>query len=107
MGNVFVVDNGFQIALYAAYGGFQFMGYVLCQLAFQAYLFFLLCDVINGDFKTQVLEDDAFYDEYTPVFINVDGQSFLLFIRRAPLGLGVLVGKFMKIKDREYKFSGL
>ena len=63
MGNVFVVDNGFQIALYAAYGGFQFMGYVLCQLAFQAYLFFLLCDVINGDFKTQVLEDDAFYDD--------------------------------------------
>lgn len=76
MGNVFVVDNGFQIALYAAYGGFQFMGYVLCQLAFQAYLFFLLCDVINGDFKTQVLEDDAFYDEYTPVLLMLMDSRF-------------------------------
>lgn len=107
MGNVFVVDNGFQIALYAAYGGFQFMGYVLCQLAFQAYLFFLLCDVINGDFKTQVLEDDAFYDEYTPVFINVDGQSFFFFIRRASLRLADEVGNFLKLTDREYLFSGL
>lgn len=73
MRDVLVVDDGFQIPLNAAYGSFQLVGDVLRELPFQAYLFFFQSDVVDGDFKTQVLEDDTFYNEYASVFINIDG----------------------------------
>ena len=57
--NVFVVYDGFQITLYAAYGGFQLVGDVLGQLPFQPYSLFFLGDVVDGNFKAEVLEDDA------------------------------------------------
>ena len=47
-GNVFIVDDGFQISLYATDRSLQFMCDVLRQLAFQADLLFFLSDVIDG-----------------------------------------------------------
>ena len=49
--NVRVADNGFQVSLNAADGRFQLMGDVLCQLAFQAGLFFFLRNIVDGYFE--------------------------------------------------------
>jgi len=80
---------------------------VLCQLAFQTYLFFFLCDVINGYFKTQILEDDTFYNEYAPVFIDVDGETLLFFIRRSSLCLTDKIGDFLKFVNGKYLLGSL
>lgn len=44
------IQDCLQIALYATDGGFQFMGYVLRQLAFDAVFLLLSGDVVDGDF---------------------------------------------------------
>ena len=66
-----VVYYGFQISLYAAYRGFQFVGNVLCQLFFQKCLLLFLSDVIDGDFKAVILKDNAFHGKDTSVFVYV------------------------------------
>ena len=46
------------------------MGYILSQLAFESYLFFFLGDVVDGNFKAGILEDDTFYDKCPPVLVD-------------------------------------
>ena len=73
-----VVYYGFQISLYAAYRGFQFVGNVLCQLFFKKWLYTEVgCykDVevtgIDGDFKAVILKDNALHGKDTSVFVYV------------------------------------
>ena len=64
-------DNGFHISLDAAYRSFQFMSDDLRQLSYQASLFLLLSNVVDGNFDGVVLKNDTFELERFPVFVDV------------------------------------
>ena len=83
------------------------MGNILSQLAFESYLFFFLGDVVDGNLKAGILEDDTFYNEYAPVFIDVDGETLLFFIRRSSLCLTDKIGDFLKFVNGKYLLGSL
>ena len=58
------------------------MGYVLCQLPFQVYLFFFLSDIIDRNLKAGILKDDTFHDKGSSVFIDCDRHSLFIFSSR-------------------------
>lgn len=105
--NVFVVHDGFQITLYAAYGGFQLVGDVLGQLPFQPYLLFFLGDVVDGNFKAEVLEDDALHDEGASVLVDVYGHPSFFVVGGALLRLVDEICYLLEFADGEYLFGSL
>ena len=46
------------------------MGDILGQLAFESYLFFFLGDIVDGNLKAGILEDDTFYDKCPSVLVD-------------------------------------
>ena len=79
MRNVRVADNGFQVSLNAADRRFQLVGDILCQLTFQAGLFFFLGNIVDGYFERHILKDDAFHGERASVLVEVHGIPLFLF----------------------------
>ena len=63
------------------------MGNVLRQLSFQSALLLLLRDIVDRDFKTQVLENDALHDEDAAILVDRVGHTSLLFDLRSPVRL--------------------
>ena len=77
--NLWTVQYGFQIALYAAHRSLQLMCDVLCELSFQSGLLFFLSYIVYRYLERAVLEYYAFHGEYTSVFRNMQRYSFLFF----------------------------
>lgn len=78
------------------------------QLPLQSDLLFFLGYVVNRDFEAAVLEDDAFDDKDTSVFVDVERHAlFFRCIGRTFLRLVDKVGYFLKLTDREYLFGSL
>ena len=55
------------------------MGDVLCQLAFQAGLFFFLGNIVDGYFERHILKDDTLQGERARVLVEVHGIPLFLF----------------------------
>ena len=70
-----VVEDCFNIALYSAYGGLEFVCYVLCELLFQAELCFALCGVGDGYFEAVVFEAYALYGVGAAVLFYLVGKD--------------------------------
>ena len=77
--DLWTVQYGFQISLYAAHRSLQLVGDVLCELPFQSSLLFFLSYIVYRYLERAVLEYYAFYGEYTSVFRYVQRYSFLFF----------------------------
>mgnify|MGYP000175793832 CR=1 FL=1 len=61
------------------------MFWVNCR--FQPYLLFFLGDVVDGNFKAEVLEDDALHDEGASVLVDVYGHPSFFVVGGALLRL--------------------
>ena len=83
------------------------MGNVLGQLSFQPYLLLFLGYVVDGDFKAEVLEDDALHDEGASVLVDVDGHSSFFVVGGASLSLVDEICYFLEFADGEYLFGSL
>ena len=84
--------------------GLQLVGNVLCQLPFQTDLFLFLSDIVDTDFKTHILEDDALHNEGLSVLVDRDGHPFLFFADGAFGGFVDEVRYLFQFADVEYLF---
>ena len=88
-------------------GVFQLVGDVLGQLPFQPYLLFFLGDVVDGNFKAEVLEDDALHDEGASVLVDVYGHPSFFVVGGALLRLVDEIRYLLEFADGEYLFGSL
>lgn len=75
--HVGIFDEGLEVALNAAHGGFELVSDVLRELPFQASLLFVEGDVVDRDFEAEVFKDDALHPKDVGVFLNSDRPAFL------------------------------
>ena len=64
-------------------------------------------DVVDGNLKAEVLEDDALHDEDASVLVDVNGHSSFFVIGRAFLCLVDEICYLLEFADGEYFFGSL
>lgn len=107
MGNVFVVDNGFQIALYAAYGVFSSWAMFCVSWRFKRTCSSSCVMSLMEISKLRSWKMMHSTMNIRPFLLMLMDSRFSSLSEGQPLCLADEVGNFLKLTDREYLFSGL